>query len=268
MKKLILIDSDETLRRTDGSISEKTKEVIKKLIGNGNYVVICTGRPRYHTKKIMKMACSSPIIISSNGAEIYDNSTNQIINSSFVDKEECYKLIDYAINNDLRLIVSVGDYEYVTKNIRNDNQLLFDLNNYKDQLKDKNIYQCMVVDNKIEEVEKMKQLVNSSEKIRVKNGLRENEESDVNWFTVGSIEATKGYALIKLANYLNIPIENTISIGNDYNDISMFQEAGFSICVANGVDEVKKYADHITLSNDEDGVAIVLEKILKESIEC
>ena len=204
MKRLILIDSDETLRRTDGSISDKTKKVIKQLIEEGNYIAICTGRPRYHTIEIMNMSGTCPIIISSNGAEIFDTNTNKVIHSSFIDLEECYKLIDYAINYDLRLIISVGDHEYVTKNLKNDNQILLDLDNYKEQLIGKNIYQCMIVDEKKEEVEKLKDLIESSKTIKVKNGLRPGEVSDLNWFTIGNTKATKGTALKKLAKHLKI----------------------------------------------------------------
>ena len=52
MKYLIAIDSDGTLRHSDGNISDKTKKIIKKVVDCGNIVVICTARPRYYTLKI------------------------------------------------------------------------------------------------------------------------------------------------------------------------------------------------------------------------
>ena len=121
----------------------------------------------------------------------------------------------------------------------------------------------MVADEKVLEVEKLKELVLSNKNIELKNGLNLGKFDNYNWFTIGSIEASKGNALIKLAEYLNIPIENTVAIGNDYNDISMLKVAGLSVCVDNAVEEVKQYANYITLSNNEDGVAVVLEKILE-----
>lgn len=51
LKYLIAIDSDGTLRHDDGTISDRTKIIVSKLVDLGNYVVICTARPRYHTKK-------------------------------------------------------------------------------------------------------------------------------------------------------------------------------------------------------------------------
>ena len=52
MKYLIAVDSDGTLRHSDGTISEKTKEIVKKVINKRNTVVVCTARPRYHTLKV------------------------------------------------------------------------------------------------------------------------------------------------------------------------------------------------------------------------
>lgn len=68
---LIAIDSDGTLKNNDGIISENTKNILNKL-KKDNYIVICTGRPRYHTKSINNELSLSNYIISSNGAEIFD----------------------------------------------------------------------------------------------------------------------------------------------------------------------------------------------------
>lgn len=263
MKKLILIDSDGTLRKDDGTFSEKTKEIIKELVNNGHYVVICTGRPRYHTEVIMNEVNASPIIISNNGADIYNVITNEEIGSYYIEKEECYKIIEYAYLNDLRLVVSTGYIEYVTKNLKNDNQILLNYNNYKEQLKDKDVFQCLIVERDVEKLEKMKNDIFDNDNIELKNGMMFTTAGYDSWFSIGNPDANKGNALITLAKYLNIDIKDTIAIGNDYNDISMLKVAGLSICVDNALDEVKKEADHVTLSNNQDGVLVVLEKVLR-----
>lgn len=58
-------------------------------------------------------------------------------------------------------------------------------------------------------------------------------------------------------------IVKTIAIGDDNNDLSMFEEVGYKVAMGNAIDIVKQKADEITLSNDEDGVAVFLEKLLK-----
>lgn len=73
--------------------------------------------------------------------------------------------------------------------------------------------------------------------------------------------ASKGTALEKLANYLSIPIQNTIAIGNDNNDLSMIKVAGYRSSVSNATIDLKNNADKIIDSNDEDGIAKYLSEI-------
>lgn len=263
--KLVLIDSDETLRRNDGIINGNTKNEIKKFINNGNYVVIATGRPRYHTLKIMEESNASPIIISSNGAEIYDSLNKKIINSIYLDKEECYKLIELAYEYNVRLILSIDNLEYVTKDVLNDNQLLINKNNYKDILSNLNIKQCFITYSALDDISKILEFLNKNDKLVIIN--KSIVQSNKNWISIGNKISSKGYALKVLREYLNISKENTYAIGNDFNDISMLKEAGVGIAVENAYDEVKNVADYITLSNDEDGVAYALKKIIKNKIK-
>ena len=130
MRKLILIDSDGTLRKTNGDITENTKKNIKKLIELGNYVVICTGRPRYHTRKIAKIISSSKIMICSNGSEIYDLENNKVINELTIDNKVAYKILKYCYKEDIRMTLTIEEDEYVTKDIRRDNQILLSQSNY------------------------------------------------------------------------------------------------------------------------------------------
>lgn len=264
MKKLIFIDSDETLRKTDGTISERTKQAIKKIKEQGHLVIICTGRPRYHTIEIMKEVKATPIIISSNGSEIYDVEKDKIIGNVFLDKKECFELFELSYKNNLRIVFTIDNLEYVTQYTKNDNQVLLDLKNYKEILKEKNIKQCMILYENKKDIVDIEKYISLSNKIRIINGSLEVLNKKYEWLSIGSVYSSKGNALKKLSEYLKISKENTIAIGNDYNDISMLDEAGFSIAVFNAYDEVKKHSDYITKSNDEDGVALVLEKILKK----
>lgn len=81
---------------------------------------------------------------------------------------------------------------------------------------------------------------------------------------IANIDSNKGIAVKKMLEILNIKKEETIAIGDDNNDLSMFEQVGYKVAVNNAIDIVKEKADEITLSNDEDGVAIFLDKLLKE----
>ena len=120
---LIFIDSDETLKRSDGTISKRTKKAILENKKIGNKIIISTARPRYQTLDVKKEVKADDIIISSNGAEIYDSKNKEVISSFFIDSTEVIKLVDYAYQMNVRLILTIEDFEYVTKDIRNKKQI-------------------------------------------------------------------------------------------------------------------------------------------------
>ena len=62
--------------------------------------------------------------------------------------------------------------------------------------------------------------------------------------------------------FLRIDLKDTVAIGDKINDISMIKIAGFGVAMGNATEDVKEVADFITATNDENGVAKVLEKIL------
>lgn len=261
--KLIFIDSDDTLKKTDGSISDRVKMAIKKNRKVGNKIIICTARPRYQTLEVMKETDADSIIVSSNGSEIYDNNDSKIIFNSFIDNESVIKLVKYAYSKDIRLILTMEDYDYVTKEIRNPNQKLLNNHNYEEELTGCHVKQCMFIDKKSEEIFKIKDILSVDNKLHIVDEINENSLYEEKWFSVSNSNCSKGNALKIVSKYLNIPIENTIAIGNGKNDISMFEVAGLSVAVANASDDIKSKVNHITLSNDEDGVAVFLETLIK-----
>lgn len=77
---------------------------------------------------------------------------------------------------------------------------------------------------------------------------------------INQTHANKGEALQALAAYLGVDMENTMAIGDGLNDISMIKAAGLGVAMANGTQLCKDKADYVTLTNDNDGVAAVIEK--------
>jgi len=75
-------------------------------------------------------------------------------------------------------------------------------------------------------------------------------------------EGTKGHALQFMAEHIGCTMEETIAIGDAWNDREMIQAAGLGIAMGNAVPQLKELADYITLSNNEDGVAHVIEKFV------
>ena len=75
-------------------------------------------------------------------------------------------------------------------------------------------------------------------------------------------EGTKGHALQYLAEHIGCTMEQTIAIGDAWNDREMIQAAGLGVAMGNAVPALKELADYVTLSNNEDGVKHVIEKFV------
>lgn len=73
----------------------------------------------------------------------------------------------------------------------------------------------------------------------------------------------KGAVLPRLSKILGVSPEKIIAIGDYYNDLEMIRSAGLGVAVANAVDEVKAVADYVTVSNEENAIARVIEELDK-----
>jgi len=83
---------------------------------------------------------------------------------------------------------------------------------------------------------------------------------------VVSERADKGVGLEKLCAYLNIPVEETIAMGDSANDVEVLRTAGLSVAVGNACAEAKEAADIVTVDCDHDAVAkIIGEYMLKKA---
>ena len=260
-KKIFLIDSDDTLRNDDGTISKENKKAIKRIISNGDYAIVCTARPRYHTLDIMNNINSSKYIISSNGAEVYDVKKDKVIKSYFVDKNIIIYLIEKCFLLDLRLVLSSDSHDYVTKNVRNASQILLSKREYKKQLENIKIKTCMIIDFKKEKVLLLKQQMILKNGIAIINEKSKDDSYYEEWFCIGNSKANKGNGLINISNYLKVPLKNTFAIGNDYNDISMFKKCNISFAVGNANNDTKSTANYIVSSNNNSGVSEAINEV-------
>lgn len=264
MKKLIFVDSDGTLKDNKGNISDKTKNILKKLNENGVEVVITTGRPRYHALRVKNNSNASRYIISSNGAEIYDDESKQVIYAQYIETKDILKIYDISNKYNSRFIMTVDDKEVVTDSIKNENQILLN-ESIEVFLKNHKVKQIFIRSEDIINIKNTYDEINDIENVKIVNessffynGIV--EEKGI-WFSVGHKLSNKGIAIEHLCKHLNVSLENTYGFGNDYNDIKMFETVNHSIVMSNANEDLKSKAKIIAKSNDEDGVASFLEDL-------
>lgn len=272
MYKAIFIDIDGTLRDDNNCISNRTKLAIKAITNKGILVVVCSGRPRKYTENISKECWASKYIITSNGANIYDYENKRDMYVNKINTEACLKLYKIAEDANVRFIMNVGDNRVVNKLKYFDGteeELKEDITDF---LKQNEVAQCVIADNDFDKIANLKDKIESIKGIEIQNQHKSLTDANVPregtiYYDIANVGACKGNAVKMFCQMLNIDLKDTIAIGDGYNDISMFDTVGHSIAMGNAKEEIKKSADEVTLSNNENGVAVYLEKILNNYMQ-
>lgn len=256
--RIVFSDLDNTLTTSPGVIDIENKKAIKRLKEKDILVVINTGRALNYIVPIAKDLSTSNYVIASNGAEIYDFENNKSIYHNELSKKSLEEL-DVLINKyDLFFMANSGLYRYTNKKDKSDDFIqatgVSDL---------KNICQIVLESYSIENMKKVKEEL--SKDLIIANQTKHVKENKLLYYDIVNKDVSKGIAINILCNYLNIPVEYTMGIGDSGNDIEMLKTAHYKVAVGNATDDLKSVANIVTLSNKENGVAKVLNE-LYESI--
>lgn len=246
--KLLFIDIDGTITHDDGVISQETRKIISNYNTNYKNIILISGRPRNKVRDICK-ELNGKYFISSNGSEIFDVENGKIIYRSFINDRTVMFIYEIAKTYDVELIVAVDNGDFSMNSNLNVNVL-------------KNVKQCMLKGTEINlNMVRRKLSLTDDVYISTKKNLFEN---GYYWLSVLPNNVSKGSTAEYLAQYLKYDLKNTIAIGNDYNDISMFQKLGTGVAVSNACNDLICLATNIIDGNNEDGVKKFLESYIEE----
>lgn len=262
MKKAIFLDIDGTLLDCFGGITEitpKVKAVIRALQANGDYVFIATGRPyAFLSQAILDFGFDGFIL--ANGAQvIIDGKT---IYSNPMDKEYVKKMASELEKLNVQYILEGGTHSYMKEEFKDFFAFYDEVGVSRDNIK------CNYDIEKID-IHKIEMLCQSDEDAKLCLDLI-TSDPDYDYFASISKNAfelylkknTKATGILKAIEYLNIPIENTYAFGDGKNDIEMLSTVGCGIAMGNACDEVKGYANKVTDTVHNDGVAVGIENYI------
>lgn len=287
MYKLVAIDLDGTMLNQYGIITEKTKKAISKAQEKGVEVMIASGRAITSVKRFSKEINSNKYFISGNGAITYDIKNNKILYENILSKTKALKIIKiceensiyynvYTENGIIAKNLSYNTLYYYKDNLTKPDENRTHINivenvyDYFEQREEK-ILKIMICDEhktvfnsivrKLKELSEIEVLEVShmSRKI-IKQGT---DEIALEYFytEVSAKDVDKWNALEEIIGLMNISKEEVVTIGDNANDLKMITNAGLGVAMGKSAPYVKQSADIIAPTNDEDGVAIILNKI-------
>lgn len=266
-RKVFIFDLDGTLLNSKEQMSERTINAIKKIYEKGSFIIIASGRMYKSTKivinKYLPFLNEIPIV-SYNGAYVVSHS-GEVVFESDIDKKLAIDIIKEAkkekihvqtyINDDLIADDDNNEIKGYAKHSGVDYKIVNDLEDY--------ILKNKYGPTKILTISDEKRLDFFQKNMQAKYN---NELNIVRSFNIYldflNKDSSKGIALKKLSNIYNFDLKNAYIFGDSENDISMLVLSNNSYAMDNASNHVKKSAKFIAPSSDEEGVALIIEKIL------
>ena len=287
MYKLVAIDLDGTMLNHYGEISERTKETVRRCIEKGVEIVLASGRPIDSIKTIAEELGIKGYFIAGNGALVYDLQKNEMIYENYIKKEKVLEIIKICEENSIAYNVYT-DKVILTTNLKFNVLYYYKENFKKEENKQTNI---SIVENMYEYVENMKdekflkiticdqndtifhsiikklKEINDIEVLDISHMARKiikqgTEEIPVEYFytEISASNVDKWEAIEFLRKRMGVAKEEVMTIGDNINDKKMIENAGMGIAMKGSTMEILKIARDITETNDNNGVAIALEK--------
>lgn len=266
MYKLIALDMDGTLLTTEKKISENTKKALKEAEAKGVKVVLASGRPLSGITRYLEeldLFKGDDYVLSFNGGIVINSKTEEVITSSLL-KGSDLKVI-YNISKELDINIHAFSVKegLITPKMSQYTQHECDINGIEATIKDFNEVEDEEDIVKVMMIDPQEKLDKAIEKLPKDLYDKYSVFKSAPFFLeFTNKEVDKGKGLKKLGDYLGIKKEEIIACGDAGNDLSMVKYAGLGVAMANATDDVKKAADYITLSNDEDGIAHVVNKFI------
>jgi Cof subfamily protein (haloacid dehalogenase superfamily) len=261
---MLVLDLDDTLLRSDLSISYRTRNVIKKAVAQGVVVTLASGRipaALDQFSKVLGMNKRPGYLICSNGTIIQESNTGKIIWETQVDPQAALAVYDLATAEGFPVQIYEDDIMYVSKTN--------EFSRYDQKLTG---LKQVVADDFHEIVKRgcYKLLIPGDPMLLqpLESLIRTYLGTDITLFTskpyfleVLPKETDKGSALAKVSEILGIEQKAVMAVGDSMNDEAMIRWAGVGVAMMNGDERIKKMADLVTeKSNDDDGVADIIEQ--------
>lgn len=264
MYKLIALDMDGTLLTSDKSISERTKTAIEKARAQGVKIVLASGRPLAGMQeKLTELGIDghNEFVVFYNGSTVKEIGSGKVIHQAYIDGRRAKQVAKLAKELGLYCHAFSTEHGLITPENNEFTTLESDINQVPitemafDSLEDDHpIIKAMIVG----EPSKLTQAAKA-----IPDVLHQEftiVQSAPFFLEFLNLESNKGVGVKSIADYLGIHADEVICMGDAENDHHMIRYAGLGVAMENAMEQTKAIADYITTSNNDDGVALVIEQ--------
>lgn len=254
--RLMLFDLDGTLLRSDKTISRETLKALQKCREKGMLIGVSTSRGEQNTLSFLEELQPELLIVS--GGALVKYKGNYIYRAEF-SGEETSRMIRTArsvCGPDCEITIDTINAHYWNYRIDPKAQdhswgesVYTDFQDFKES----SLKMCVEIFDEHKAVQ-LQKLLGECDCVRFSDGC---------WYKFTKREATKERAILEACSACGIIQKEVMAFGDDYADIGMLKICGKGIAMGNAIDEVKREADLVIGSNDEDGIARFLAEMGK-----
>jgi len=263
--KLIASDMDGTLVNDKSELTERTKAAIINTVNAGVLFVTATGRPFCNVQTVNELFDKDMPFIVFNGAAAYMGKSEKLLFERFLDFDLAAEAFNIGQKIGIPQILWTGpqlwanhrceetiQYAKFSKGL--EMSIVTDLTAIKGEVP--GISKVLWIDDPAS-------IKGLSAEMRAHFGNRlKCVSSMAHFLEFVSIDAGKGAALAEIGRLFGIDKSEMIAVGDAYNDACMLEYAGFGVAVENAPDDIKAICDYVTLSNNDDGVAEVIDRFV------
>lgn len=265
--KLLVLDVDGTLLNDEREISKRTLAALLKVQQMGVRIVLASGRPTYGLMplaKTLELGNYGGFVLSYNGCQIIKAQNGEILFERRINPEMLPYLEKKARKNgfaiftyhDDTLITDSPDNEYIKNEALLNNLKIIREDEFSTAI-DFAPCKCMLVS------DKEKALIGLEQHWEKRlAGTLDAFRSEPYFLEVVPCGVNKANTLGALLEHLGVTREEVIAVGDGVCDVTMLQLAGMGVAMGHSQDSVKVCADYVTASNEEDGVALAVEKLI------
>lgn len=274
MYKLITLDMDGTLLNSARTISKRTAEAIKKAVQNGKTVALCTGRSVSELKDYVNLIPDVRYAICVSGGLLWDLWEKRPVYRGLMSPDTIRKAIHIA--DEEAPMIQFLETELIVERKQCLDAELYHMGEYR-ELFEKT---AVMVDDihafyeaapfPVAKMNLYHKDTAAKERNRARliaSGLPVTiKDAEITSLELSDQNVNKGQGLRKLCEYLDIPVSETISVGDAANDLDVLMTAGLPVAMGNAWAEIKKAVLErngiIVSDNDHDGCAEVIENYL------
>lgn len=260
--KLVAVDLDDTLLTSGRVMNERAKQSLERAAGQGVIVVLCTGRTKQGAQRFYDELGLNTLYIVSGGAEVLDERGDAIY-KQYVDPDAAKRLLKFAYDNEVIPVVYIDG-----------NMVFSGRNSFTDSYEKRYGFSGIVIPDLLDnhiitpkvlfyvEADRMAYIQNTAKALFPALSV---VRSNANFLEFADSAVSKGTALKFVAQHYGIDSKEIIAFGDNEIDIPMLNFAGLGVAVANADPLAKQAAGLICASNDEGGIADVIDRYILEA---